>query len=60
MEAPRQALLWIERARKGDKLEIGAELYDTATLRSDGRVLLATAGAIDQAAHITDEDDADG
>ena len=41
VEAPRQALLWIERAREGDELEIGAELYDSATLRSDGRLLLA-------------------
>ena len=59
VEAPRQALLWIERAREGNELEIGAELYDTATLRRDGRLLLVTAGAIDEATYVTDEGDAD-
>ena len=59
VEAPGQALLWIKRAREGDEIEIGAELYDSATLRSDGRLLLVTAGAIDEASYMTDEDDAD-
>ena len=59
VEDPRQALLWIERAREGDEIEIGAELYDTATLRRDGRLLLVTAGAIDEATYMTDEDEPD-
>ena len=59
VEAPRQAVLWIERAREGDEIEIGAVLYDTATLRRDGRLLLVTAGAIDEATYMTDEEDAD-
>ena len=59
VEAPRQALLWVERAREGDELKIGAELYDSTTLRRDGRLLLVTAGAIDKATYITDEDEPD-
>ena len=59
VEAPRQALVWIEDARKGDELEIGAELYDTDTLRRDGRLLLVTAGAIDLATFMGADDDTD-
>ena len=51
--------MWIEDARDRDELEIGAELYDTATLRRDGRLLRVTAGAIDKATYITDEDEPD-
>ena len=58
-KAPRQALLWIERAREGDEIEIGADLFDTATLGRDGRLLLVTAGAIDEATYVTDEGDTD-
>ena len=45
-------------AREGDELETGAELYETATLHRDGRLLLVT-GAIDEAAYVTDEDEPD-
>ena len=59
VDSPRQALVWIEDAREGEELEIGAELYETETLRRDGRLLLVTAGAIDEATYITDEENAD-
>ena len=56
IEAPRQALVWIERAREGDAAHIDAALYDAETLRRDREMLLRTAGAFDAATYVTDDE----